>query len=566
MKIMLVLVSLLLGLLTQVSGDAAILNVSYVRERNQGESSLSPRSYVTFCAAYNPELSKLPAGSAPRTWTRLQVGGPEMDLCYDISEPHVVSGGILAVTRHNCSAFDQAFTAQQAKAAGLIIASYKMFFPGQPNVTVKDPSAFPILILKRADLDVIEELPFSESWMISFYAAEDGYVVDGSGICLIVIAVVVIIIGTHRSGWNRFQLIQAASERAQNAMEPKTEEDDPKQQTGVHFGSWAVVVFALFMTGLLISMYYFYDYLVYVFMGLFVIGAISGCYECFKPILQWTEIGAVRISMGDGHVSRYCGPSLDIRGMVLFIVSCSLAATWVVFRNDPLGWILLDLLGSFLLVSVLIGIQVPNLKACTIFLSLLFIYDVFFVFITPLFTKDGQSVMMTVATGGYDPTRDSGSGLREVIPAAFKVPHIPTGALCEDLFDDISYSLLGFGDVMVPGFLISYLRAFELVTKIRPVYSVPALFAYLMSLVITTVALIFMRTGQPALLYIVPILLATVFVIAWRRRELSSLWRGNLVELYRSHHGCETLPHDKPSCDEDPILQQNLSQQEVLTA
>ena len=89
---------------------------------------------------------------------------------------------------------------------------------------------------------------------------------------------------------------------------------------------------------------------------------------------------------------------------MLFLASCGLAAAWVVLRNNQFGWLLLDVLGSFLLVSVLIGIQLPNLKSCTIFLSLLFIYDVFFVFITPFFTKDGQSVMIQVATGGYDPT------------------------------------------------------------------------------------------------------------------------------------------------------------------
>jgi Signal peptide peptidase len=50
--------------------------------------------------------------------------------------------------------------------------------------------------------------------------------------------------------------------------------------------------------------------------------------------------------------------------------------------------------------------------------------------------------------------------------------------------------------------------------------------------VVTTVFLILMRTGQPALLYIVPILLSTVFFIAWRRREFSQLWDGNLVSQY----------------------------------
>jgi hypothetical protein len=83
------------------------------------------------------------------------------------------------------------------------ILLFVQFFPGQPNITMKSPMAFPILVLKRSDMNQIEELPFSASLQISFYAVDDGYAVDGSGICLIVIAVLVIAIGSFRSGHHR---------------------------------------------------------------------------------------------------------------------------------------------------------------------------------------------------------------------------------------------------------------------------------------------------------------------------------------------------------------------------
>jgi hypothetical protein len=49
-------------------------------------------------------------------------------------------------------------------------------------------------------------------------------------------------------------------------MEPKSEPEDEKHtnesdSSGIQFGPVAVVVFALFMTGLLVLMYHFYDYL-----------------------------------------------------------------------------------------------------------------------------------------------------------------------------------------------------------------------------------------------------------------------------------------------------------------
>ena len=42
----------------------------------------------------------------------------------------------------------------------------------------------------------------------------------------------------------------------------------------------------------------------------------------------------------------------------------------------------------------------PSLMICSILLGILFFYDIFFVFITPLFTRNGKSVMVEVATGG----------------------------------------------------------------------------------------------------------------------------------------------------------------------
>ena len=45
-------------------------------------------------------------------------------------------------------------------------------------------------------------------------------------------------------------------------------------------------------------------------------------------------------------------------------------------------------------------LRMPSLMICSILLGILFFYDIFFVFITPLFTRNGKSVMVEVATGG----------------------------------------------------------------------------------------------------------------------------------------------------------------------
>ena len=71
------------------------------------------------------------------------------------------------------------------------------------------------------------------------------------------------------------------------------------------------------------------------------------------------------------------------------------------FLSFSYAWVLQDFLGIAFCISLLKNIRLPNLKVCVILLVLLLIYDIFFVFITPLFSASGKSVMVEVATGEY---------------------------------------------------------------------------------------------------------------------------------------------------------------------
>jgi len=57
--------------------------------------------------------------------------------------------------------------------------------------------------------------------------------------------------------------------------------------------------------------------------------------------------------------------------------------------------------------------------------------------------------MVEVATGG---------GSEETLPLLVKIPHLRSPpSVCYDR----SYSLLGFGDIIIPGFLACFSRAFD---------------------------------------------------------------------------------------------------------
>lgn len=206
--------------------------------------------------------------------------------------------------------------------------------------------------------------------------------------------------------------------------------------------------------------------------------------------------------------------------MLLLSALCiSVSITWMVFRNeDQWAWVLQDALGIAFCLYMLKTVRLPTFKACTLLLSVLFVYDVFFVFITPFFTKSGESIMVEVAAGPSD------SSTHEKLPMVLKVPRLNSSplALC-----DRPFSLLGFGDILVPGLLVAYCHRFDILTQSSRIYFVACTIAYGIGLLITFVALALMQMGQPALLYLVPCTLLTSLTVALWRRELPQFWTGS---------------------------------------
>jgi len=157
-------------------------------------------------------------------------------------------------------------------------------------------------------------------------------------------------------------------------------------------------------------------------------------------------------------------------------------------------------------------VRLPNIKIASILLCLAFFYDIFWVFLSPYFFQ-GESVMVRVATGG-----DTG----ESIPMLIKLPRMN---------DELGgYSLLGLGDIALPGLLISYLCRHDYTNNVAGFtlrgYFLIAVIGYAIGVIITDIVLLAMEQGQPALLYLVPCTLGVISFVAWCRGELHDLWTG----------------------------------------
>merc|ERR1719163_731922 len=94
---------------------------------------------------------------------------------------------------------------------------------------------------------------------------------------------------------------------------------------------------------------------------------------------------------------------------------------------------------------------------------------------------------------------------------------------------DLKHSMLGLGDIAVPGLFIAFLAKWDAVKMGEKasnsfVYLNVVMIAYVLSLVTTVAIMLFFNHAQPALLYIVPYVLITAVSTALVRGEFKELW------------------------------------------
>jgi len=217
-------------------------------------------------------------------------------------------------------------------------------------------------------------------------------------------------------------------------------------------------------------------------------------------------------------------------------------------ETNTFFWVTQDVLGACMCIMFLSLIKLNSIRVASILLMVAFFYDIFFVFVTPLIFK-GESVMIVVATSGGPPKADPSWCEKypddancqggDPLPMLLTVPRI---------FDyQGGASLLGLGDIVLPGLLLSFAARLDAAKNFMGVvgggntcpkpysfcgcfcnggYFAPLVVAYAIGLFMANAAVYLMQMGQPALLYLVPMCLGTMCFLGWRRNELAALWEG----------------------------------------
>ncbi|XP_049271323.1 signal peptide peptidase-like 2B [Rhipicephalus sanguineus] len=274
-----------------------------------------------------------------------------------------------------------------------------------------------------------------------------------------------------------------------------------------------VIMFVIHMSVMLLVLYYFYRYLVHLIVIMFALASAAALLSCLEPLVNRINLWTSKVPK---QLAFCCQTPMEWREVALFVVSFGVALAWLILRNnDTVGWALQDMLGIAFCINMLKSIHLPNLKLLALLLSLLLVYDVFFVFITPLLRANRESVMVEVAKGG---------NLQESLPMVVRFPRLVKGKY-HTCFPR-KYSMLGLGDILAPGLLLSYCHAFDLLSLGRRLYFYISCFAYGVGMIVTFLALHLMHMAQPALLYLVPCTLVPTVVTAWYKGHLFAIWNG----------------------------------------
>ncbi|MEE6513816.1 hypothetical protein FKM82_021645 [Ascaphus truei] len=196
-------------------------------------------------------------------------------------------------------------------------------------------------------------------------------------------------------------------------------------------------------------------------------------------------------------------------------------------------WLLMDALAMGLCVAMIAFVRLPSLKVSCLLLSGLLIYDVFWVFFSAYIFN--SNVMVKVATQPADNPLDVLSRKLHLGPNVGRdIPRLSLpGKLVFPSSTGSHFSMLGIGDIVMPGLLLCFVLRYDNYKKQtssdsgsppgaampgpmqRVSYFHCTLIGYFVGLLTATVASRIHRAAQPALLYLVPFTLLPLLTMAY---------------------------------------------------
>ncbi|KAK1156533.1 signal peptide peptidase-like 3 isoform X1 [Acipenser oxyrinchus oxyrinchus] len=282
----------------------------------------------------------------------------------------------------------------------------------------------------------------------------------------------------------------------------------------------------------LLVMFFFFDSVQVVFTICTAVLATIAFAFLLLPMCQYLT----RPCSPQNKISFGCCGRFTAAELLSFSLSVMLVLIWVLTGH----WLLMDALAMGLCVAMIAFVRLPSLKVSCLLLSGLLIYDVFWVFFSAYIFS--SNVMVKVATQPADNPLDVLSRKLHLGPNVGRdVPRLSLpGKLVFPSSSGSHFSMLGIGDIVMPGLLLCFVLRYDNYKKQangevpgtpntpgrmnKVSYFHCTLIGYFVGLLTATVASRIHRAAQPALLYLVPFTLLPLLTMAYLKGDLRRMW------------------------------------------
>lgn len=326
--------------------------------------------------------------------------------------------------------------------------------------------------------------------------------------------------------------------KAENADSDKEDNEIKDKSVFEEYGHTIESAHAIFLPlgasfGLLL-MFFFFDSLQLLFTLMTAVLATVAFSFLLLPLCQYIMSPCLnqnlKISLG------FCGRFTSAE-VVSLLISSFIVLLWIVTGH----WLLMDALAMALCVAMIAFVRLPSLKVSVLLLFGLLVYDVFWVFFSEYLFN--VNVMVRVAT---QPANNPVNSLPNSILGSSKMDLFPKLSLPGKLVFPSSYktghfSMLGLGDIVMPGLLLCFVLRFENHKKrinesdsSRITYFHCCLIGYLIGLITATVVSEMSKSAQPALLYLVPFTVLPLITRAYVKGDLKHMWQNPFHEVSKS--------------------------------
>ncbi|CAH1801830.1 unnamed protein product [Owenia fusiformis] len=361
--------------------------------------------------------------------------------------------------------------------------------------------------------------------------------VDSSRVSTFVISILLIVYGSFRSlnleQENKEKSKEKEKEAYTNGTAQPGSPSAPEQEQNVQtIDSCQAMFLPIGASISLLIMFLFFDSLQMVFAVCTAILATVAFAFLLLPMCQYLCRPFVHNQkMSFGCCGRFTPPEI-----MAFCLSFLLVCIWVLTGH----WLLMDALGMGLCVAFIALVRLPSLKVSTLLLVGLLVYDVFWVFFSSYIFN--TNVMVKVATR---PAENPVGVLAKKLHLTGLVRDAPKLSLPGKLvFPSMQnsghFSMLGLGDIVMPGLLLCFVLRYDAYRKTqfvidsglpppatyynRITYFHCSLLGYFLGLLTATVSSEVFKAAQPALLYLVPFTLLPLFTMAYLKGDLRRMW------------------------------------------